>query len=114
MKQVELVYLISVFVGIIIVYWNIVASIALVKTDELEKFQKVVQGALVWLVPILGSFVVIRLISEYDLDAFRSKFIPEIFQGWIGRAHRSQERADSREESLNEHFSPHDSAGGGD
>jgi hypothetical protein len=42
------------FLAAFIVYLNILASVSLVKSNDLSVFQKVSQFVFVWLIPIIG------------------------------------------------------------
>jgi hypothetical protein len=55
---------------------NVVASICLVRTEQLTRFQKIAQGVVVWLVPIVGALVVLHLLVESDPNMVRHRWIP--------------------------------------
>jgi uncharacterized membrane protein YgcG len=48
----------------LVVYLNLVATIHLTQSDLYSPGQKVVQLVLIWLVPIIGASIVIKLIME--------------------------------------------------
>jgi len=55
---------------------DVVATACLVRTAQLTRFQKVSQGVIVWLVPIIGALVVLHLLVEGDPDVVRQRWIP--------------------------------------
>jgi len=48
----------------LMLYLSIVATVHLSKTDAYSKEQKIYQYALIWLVPIIGSVVVLSILLE--------------------------------------------------
>jgi len=55
---------------------DVVATVCLVRTVQLTRFQKAAQGAIVWLVPIVAALVVLHLLVESDPDVVRQRWIP--------------------------------------
>ena len=53
-------------VALIVVSANLMATVALIRTSGLTRFQKVAQGAIVWMLPFVGAFVVLHLIGQSD------------------------------------------------
>ena len=58
----------------IVVLANLMATVALLRTDSLTRFQKIAQAIIVWIAPFIGAFLVLHLIGRSDRAA-----IPE----WI-------------------------------
>ena len=52
------------------------ATVVLVRTDSLTRFQKVAQGVIVWVLPFIGAFLVLRLIGQSDRAAI-PEWIPD-------------------------------------
>ena len=46
---------------------NIITTIRLIKSNELESFQKTIQILIVWLLPILGVFLVSHFLNDYPV-----------------------------------------------
>jgi hypothetical protein len=44
----------------IYIWLSVIVSIALVRTDDLERLQKIAQTTFIWLVPYIGSAFVLR------------------------------------------------------
>jgi hypothetical protein len=65
---------VGAFVALIAALTNLMATAALIRTDSLTRFQKIAQGVIVWILPFIGSFLVLHLIGQSDRAA-----IPE----WI-------------------------------
>jgi hypothetical protein len=66
-------------VGVLFVtqaWLSVIASAALVRTDDLERIQKIAQLIFVWLVPYFGAVLVLRLLAEHDQKAIPSKWVP--------------------------------------
>jgi hypothetical protein len=42
------------------------ATVALIRTSGLTRFQKVAQGVIVWMLPFAGAFLVLHLIGQSD------------------------------------------------
>ena len=55
---------------------NLMATVALVRTSVLTRFQKVAQGVIVWILPFIGSFLVLHLIGQSDRAAI-PEWIPD-------------------------------------
>jgi hypothetical protein len=60
----DIEYLISLAVALFLL--NVAVSVFLIRRDDLERFQKVAQAFIVWLVPIVGAIFVWRLNKKYD------------------------------------------------
>ncbi len=55
---------------------NVVATASLVRTTQLTAIQKIIQSAVVWLIPLLGARLVLHLLDESDPDVVRHRWIP--------------------------------------
>jgi len=62
--------------GLVLVAVNLMATVALVRTNGLTRFQKVAQGVIVWVLPFLGAFLVLHLIGQSDRAAI-PEWIPD-------------------------------------
>lgn len=63
-------------IALLVASLDLVATGCLVRTTQLTRFQKVAQGVIVWLAPIIGALVVLRLLVESDPDVVRQRWIP--------------------------------------
>ncbi len=52
--------------GLLLVVINILASIFCFRRDDLNRFQKFTQSAIVWFVPLLGAILVYSINSSID------------------------------------------------
>jgi hypothetical protein len=52
--------------ALIVVIANLMATVALIRTSGLTRFQKVAQGVIVWMLPFVGAFLVLHLIGQSD------------------------------------------------
>jgi hypothetical protein len=109
------------FVVLIIAVLNLMATVSLIRTSGLTRFQKVAQGVIVWMLPFLGAFLVLHLIGQSDRAAI-PEWIPDrpinqyVFQllGIEGKiAERAAEHVMEQTiiNSISEHIS-HNSSGG--
>jgi hypothetical protein len=57
---------VGAFVVLIVVVANLLATVALIRTSGLTRFQKVAQGVIVWVLPFIGAFLVLHLIGQSD------------------------------------------------
>ena len=55
---------------------NVMATVSLYRTTQLSHRQKVAQAALVWLIPFIAAWLVLRLLAESDPDAVRRHWTP--------------------------------------
>jgi hypothetical protein len=112
---------VGAFVLAIAVLANLMATVALVRTDSLTRFQKIAQAVIVWMLPFIGAFLVLHLIGQSD-RAVIPEWIPNtaindyVFQllGIEGKvAERAAERVVEQTiiASISEHMSYH--SGGG-
>ena len=109
------------FVLGIVVVANVMATVALIRTNGLTRFQKIAQGVIVWVLPFLGAFLVQHLIGQSDREAI-AQWIPDpainryVFEllGIEGKvAERAAEHVVEQTiiDSISEHMSHHSSGG---
>ena len=53
-----------------------IANIALWRTNDLERTQKIIQGIVVWAIPYFGAKLVLNLLKEHDEEAIPERWIP--------------------------------------
>jgi hypothetical protein len=63
-------------VGLIVVLANLLATAALIWTSSLTRFQKVAQGIIVWVLPLLGAWLVLHLLGQSDRAAIE-EWLPD-------------------------------------
>jgi hypothetical protein len=91
------------FLLCVAIYLNIVASISVYKSKTLEPFQKYAQSLIIWLVPLLGSWFVINMLSEQEVESIPKKWISPQFRGWFNIPGTNHERLHGKEnESMND------------
>lgn len=69
------------FLTAFVVYLNILASVSLLKSNDLSVFQKVSQLMFVWLIPIIGSKLVLNMLSEAEPES--TEWVPRMAHGWL-------------------------------
>lgn len=70
------IYTLLGVLGVIGLWLAVVATIALHRTEDLDRAQKIGQGIIVWLVPIIGALFVLHLLQNHDQDAIPEKWVP--------------------------------------
>ena len=111
---------VGAFLTLMVVLANLMATMALIRTDSLTRFQKIAQAIIVWMLPFIGAFLVLHLIGQSDRAAI-PEWIPNtaindyVFQllGIEGKvAERAAEHVVEQAiiDSISQHMS-HSSAG---
>ena len=72
-----------VIAGLAVCYLNVLASIALKRSEALNRSQKLWQLAIIWLVPMFGALLVLHLLSESEKEAIPNKWIPQALHNYI-------------------------------
>ena len=81
-----------------IVWVNILATIAVRYDQTLNAFQKNAQSLFIWLIPIIGSGFILKLVFEHSPDAIPKKWIPWPFKGMVyGKQKKPNKNRDDRE-----------------
>lgn len=65
----EIILTLSVLIGLVVLWVNIGATVALSRDDTLESIQRWAQGVFVWVVPLLGGLTVLHLIASHFPEA---------------------------------------------
>jgi len=76
----EILLFITVIFVFILLWLNIIASIAVKYDQTLESFQKKAQTILIWLVPFLGASFVLHMVFQHSPEAIPKKLIPWPFK----------------------------------
>jgi hypothetical protein len=112
---------IGILVAAVLVLANLMATVALIRTDSLTRFQKIAQAVIVWVLPLFGAFLVLHLIGQSDWRAI-PEWIPDsainryVFE-LLGIEGKVAERAAEHVvesaiiSSISEHMSHHSSGG---
>lgn len=75
------IFLILLYVLIVFAIWlNILATMAIKYDNMLTPFQKKAQFIIVWLIPIIGSSIVLRIVFDHMPDAIPKFLIPWPFK----------------------------------
>lgn len=72
MNYVLIIFVLFVLVAI---YLNIVSTVALLKTDVLEKPQRIAQIIISWVIPIFGSLFVLHILVSTDTECLKPKWL---------------------------------------
>ena len=67
---------VGVFVGLVVLLLNLMATVSLIRTSALTRFQKIAQAIIVWLLPFIGAWLVLHLIGQSDQAAI-PQWIPD-------------------------------------
>lgn len=112
---------VGAFVALIVIMANAMATVALIRTSGLTRFQKIAQGVIVWMLPIVGASLILHLIGQSDRAAI-PQWIPDpainryVFEllGIEGKvAERAAEHVVEQTiiDSISEHMGHHSSGG---
>ena len=86
MEGIDMEVLAYMIVAVVLLMWlwlNLLATFALRYDATLDRFQKVAQTIIVWLVPCFGAAFVLHLIWQQYPDAIPRHWIPWPFKGMI-------------------------------
>ena len=98
----------------LILYLSIVATVHLSKTEAYSKEQKMYQYALIWLVPIIGSVIVLSILLEEIGQASKSSRPPSYLFRLLALTFFFESTMASGGESSESHDSVGYDGGGGD
>ncbi len=94
----EILLILGIVVVVMLVWINILATIAVRCDHTLEPFQKNVQLLLVWLIPIFGASIVLRLVFDHSPEAIPKAWIPWPLKNLIfGKQIKSNKNRDDNE-----------------
>jgi len=89
---------ITVLAPLILIWLNILATIAIRCDQTLERFQRTAQLIFVWVIPFLGASIVIRIVYEHSPETIPRSWIPWPFKSLIyGLPIKSNPLRDDRE-----------------
>ena len=88
---------IGVLLILIVIWLNILASMAVYCDKTLTPFQRYSQWAIVWLFPLLGASFVLHLVYDHSPEAIPENWIPWPFKGLIfgKQIRRNKNRSES-------------------
>ncbi len=113
----ELVVALSMGAFILVLfYMNLLATLCLLLDAELSKLQRSGQIVFTWLFPVIGSSLVLYLVSYHSPEVIRRVYIPWPFRGLLDNNPLRQSDSDvSHEEITGIHSSsPRNGENGGD
>ena len=94
----EILIFITVIFILILIWLNIIASIALKYDQTLDAFQKKAQLLVVWLLPALGASLVLKMVLQHSPEAIPRKLIPWPFkEALFGKEHKPNSIPDENE-----------------
>jgi len=95
----EILYILGILAGMLLLWIDFLAIVALKRDKSLELIQKIAQIVFVILVPFIGASIVLRVISEYAPEIVSQMFIPWPFKKAIyAKPTKSNENRDHNEE----------------
>jgi len=81
-----------------LLWLNLLASLAIKYDQTLEKVQKVFQSVFVWIIPFVGASVVLHFVYEHSPEAIPKNWIPWPFKNLIfGKPIKSNKNRDDNE-----------------
>jgi len=73
------IFITAIFI-LILIWLNIIATIAIKYDQTLDPFQKKAQLIVIWLLPALGSSFVLKMVLQHSPEAIPIKLIPWPFK----------------------------------
>ena len=111
-------YIFFFIVAILLLWLNIIATLAICKDSTIEKYQRKYQIAIVWLIPLIGSLIFLHLVHSHSPEALSTSLIPWPFKKIIkGKAYSANQNPDNSDHAIdlaitsNHDYSGVDSAG---
>jgi hypothetical protein len=65
-----------IIIGIVLLLLNIYVNIRLIFSDDFNRFQKIAQSIMIWLLPFIGSSVVFYFMRDQSRILASSKYDP--------------------------------------
>lgn len=81
-----IMFVIGALLTAFILYLNLAATVWLFKTENLNRFQKLSQSVIVWLLPYIGARFVLSLLRETDPAALPRSLLDYRAFGWLETA----------------------------
>lgn len=76
----EIFIFIAAIIILILLWLNIIATIAIKYDQTLDYFQKKAQTTIVWLIPVIGSSFILKMVIQHSPEAIPKKLIPWPFK----------------------------------
>ena len=106
--------------ALIIVVSDLMATVSLIRTSQLTRFQKIAQGVIVWCVPFIGAWLVLHLIGQSDREVI-PRWMPNTINEYVFQVLGIEGKIATRaveheiEQTIGDLFTGHaDHSGGGD
>jgi hypothetical protein len=106
--------------ALVIVLPDLMATVSLIRTSQLTRFQKIAQGVIVWCVPFIGAWLVLHLIGQSDREVI-PRWMPNAINEYVFQALGIEGKIATRaveheiEQTIGDLFTGHaDHSGGGD
>lgn len=94
----ELLLGFGVLAGLMLLWLNALATLAIKHDHTLAPFQKIAQLIFVWLIPFLGASVVLHIVYDHSPEAIPKAWIPWPFKNLIyGKPIKPNRDRDDRE-----------------
>lgn len=106
--------------ALVIVLPDLMATVSLIRTSQLTRFQKIAQGVIVWCVPFIGAWLVLHLIGQSDREVI-PRWMPNTINEYVFQVLGIEGKIATRaveheiEQTIGDLFTGHaDHSGGGD
>jgi hypothetical protein len=106
--------------ALVIVLPDLMATVSLIRTSQLTRFQKIAQGVIVWCVPFIGAWLVLHLIGQSDREVI-PQWMPNTINEYVFQVLGVEGKIATRaveheiEQTIGDLFTGHaDHSGGGD
>jgi len=108
-------YISGTFIAILAIYLNIVVTVVLFRTKDLNQFQKWSQCILAWLIPYFGAWIVLSILRETDPESIPRTILGYRVFGWLETAETRNTAWTGSDSHTSHHHDNcnHDSGSGG-
>jgi len=111
---VEIIKYFLIYVAVVVLWLNILASIAIKYDNTLESVQKIGQHIFVWIIPLIGAGFVLKLVYDHQPETIPRCWIPFGFKNLIyGKPPKRNKHRGAESEYDSAYDGPHSSDGGG-
>lgn len=114
--MIEIWIILAVVAALLLVWLNVLASIAVKYDHSLKPFARLAQYLIIWVVPFIGASTVLYFVYEHSPEAIPKHWIPWPFKAMIFGAPFSpnKNRDDKGSDNGGGYNSLHGNEGGGD
>lgn len=100
---------------LVLLYLNVISTLCVCLDPELEPVQKWGQSVVIWVVPFIGSSLILHFVNDHSPEVIERFYIPWVFKSIVlGTPIRKGTNDNTGEEMPGVHGSGLDGGSGGD